>query len=85
MLILTWNIYAYNTDDWQNFYYPNKNYLKALPTGVPRTFPILVCIDPNINARRTQLIKQGIDIWNKVYLPTVKDIEILLNLHIDLE
>ena len=67
LLFFTWNIFAYNTDDWQNFYYPNEDYLKELPTGVPRTFPIFVCIDPNVNARRTQLIKQGMDIWNKAY------------------
>ena len=66
-MILTWNVHAYNTNDWQNFYYPNQNYLRRLPTGIPRTFPILVCIDPKINSRRTQLIKQAMDIWNKAY------------------
>ena len=67
VLILGWNVYAYNTNDWQNLYYPNKNYLERLPTGIPRTFPIYVCIDPNISKRRKHLIRQAMDIWNKAY------------------
>ena len=67
LLVLGWNVYAYNTNDWQNFYYPNNNYLEELPAGVPRTFPILVCIDSNISERRKSLIRQAMDIWNKAY------------------
>ena len=60
-------MYAYNTNDWQNFYYPNNNYLEELPTGIPRTFPIYVCIDPKMSNRRKYLIRQAMDIWNKAY------------------
>ena len=67
LLVLGWNVHAYNTNDWQNFYYPNNNYLEELPTGVPRTFPIFVCIDSNISERRKSLIRQAMDIWNKAY------------------
>ena len=67
LLVLGWNAYAYNTNDWQNFYYPNNNYLERLSAGIPRTFPIYVCIDSSISERKKQLIRQAMDIWNKAY------------------
>ena len=74
LLILSRNVYAYNTNDWQNLYYPNNNYLEKLATGIPLTFPIYVCIDPDINERRKHLIREAIDIWNTAYEDHVSDL-----------